>query len=433
MQIFQKRKWVYGFTGLCFVFAGSCLYWTFRELPQEVRETARIDKISDFRAQLSEQLGPSILQNKFITQIDLPAGNDKIHATVEYTLDAELQKSAEKLLKSYKPDYGAVVMLDAATGKILALVSYQRDDENAPNLALRGTFPAASVFKIVTATAALDKYNVTPDTVVNFNGGNHTLYKKNVMSDKVNKWTRRMALREAFARSINTVFGRLTLERLEPKDLEDYAIRFGFNKNIRSDLPFDAGFTEIPKERNFHLTELASGYNRITRMSPIQGAMIASSVAQDGVMRVPYIVDKVRDADGKVIFQSEPVTAGVTMSPEGADKLRELMEATIRQGTSRKSFRSLVKDKKFKELVIGGKTGSLTGDNPKGKVDWFVGYAMNENQKIAIGALTVNVKKWTVKSSYLAQSLFRSHFKEQFSNDNEKFFNAANNREPAAD
>jgi cell division protein FtsI/penicillin-binding protein 2 len=241
-----------------------------------------------------------------------------------------------------------------------------------------------------------------------------------------------MALREAFARSINTVFGRLTLERLHPEDLEEYAIRFGFNKNIHSDLPFDSGFTEIPKEKNFHLTELASGYNRITRMSPIQGAMIASSVAEDGVMRVPYIVEKVRDPNGKVIFQSEPVTAAVTMSPKGAEKLKELMEATVRQGTSRKSFRTLVKDKKFKELVIGGKTGSLTGDNPKGKVDWFVGYAMNDDQKIAIGALTVNVDYWTVKSSYLAQTLFRSHFKEQFSRDNEKFFNAANEREPAS-
>lgn len=424
MQLLQKRKWVYTFTGICFFLASLCLYWTFRELPEEVKTAAKIETTNEFRARLSKAVGPGVLSNEWPTEVTLPEDDEKV--SIEYTLDPDLQKSADKLLKTYKPDYGAIVMMDATTGQILVLSSFQRKNEHGEHLALKGSFPAASIFKIVTATAALDKYNVTPQTAVRFNGGNHTLYKKNVMSDKVNRWTRAISLKEAFARSINTVFGRLTLERLQPQDLEDYAVRFGFNTNIQSDLPFDPGVTEIPKEKNFHLAELASGFNRVTRMSPIQGAMIAASVAEDGVMRIPYIVENVKDSTGKILFQSEPITAGTTMSPMGAAKLQELMEATIRQGTSRKSFRSLIKDKKFKELVIGGKTGSLTGDDPKGKVDWFVGYAMNEKRKIAIAALTVNVDYWTVKSSYLAQNLFRTHFKEQFSGDNEKFFNAAN-------
>lgn len=433
MQIFQKRKWVYAFTGMCLFFAGTCLYWTFRELPEEVRETARIEEINDFRTHLAEALGPFLSQNQLLSEVEIPIDDENTKVTVQYTIDEDLQKAGDKLLKSYRPDYGAIVMMDASTGRILAMNSYQKDDAHAPNLALRGTFPAASVFKIVTATAALDKYDVTPDTIVRFNGGNHTLYKRNVMSDKVNRWTRKMALREAFARSVNTVFGRLTLETLAPKDLEEYATRFGFNQHYKSDLPFEAGYTEIPKEKNYRLTEMASGFNRVTTMSPVQGAMIAASVADDGVMRVPYIVEQVKDQEGNVIFQAEPVTAAVTMSPEGAEKLRELMEATIRQGTSRKSFRPLTRSKKFKELIIGGKTGSLTGTDPKGKVDWFVGYAMNEHQKIAIATLTVNVKKWTVKSSYLAQALFQAHYKEQFSRENEKFFNAANDRDSASE
>jgi penicillin-binding protein A len=415
---------------MCVLLAGVSLYWTFRELPEEVKEAARIDKLNQFRSLIAEQLGPGILNNKWADEIQVPTETGLVTGKVEYTIDAELQKASEKLLASYKPDYGAIVMMDAETGRILSLASFQKKNSNGENLALKGTFPAASIFKIVTATAALDKYNVTPDTQVAFNGGNHTLYKKNVMSTKVNRWTRNMTLREAFARSINTVFGRLTLERLAPQDLEDYAIRFGFNTNIQTDLPFDPGYTEIPKEKNFHLTELASGFNKVTRMSPIQGAMIAASIVQNGVMRVPYIVERVQGPNGESLFKSEPVTAARTMSPRGAEKLQELMEATIRQGTSKKSFRTLVKDRKLKELIVGGKTGSLTGDNPKGKVDWFVGYATDEKHKIAIAALTVNVNYWTVKSAYLAQSLFRTHFKEQFSRDNEKFFNASNETAP---
>lgn len=412
-----------------------------------VHETLRLEKTQAFRKGILDALSPFVLHNQLPPELevgkvvtDLLESNgvpqeensenvDKRVVKVEYTINEALQKEAEKLLKSYKPDYGALVTIDATTGRVLAMASFQKGDELAPNLALRGTYPAASIFKIITATAAIDKYSLTPDTLVMFNGGNHTLYRKNVMNSTVNRWTRNMTLREAFARSINTVFARLSFERLQPQDLKEYAIRFGFNQNIQSDLPFDPGFADIPDEKNFHLAEVASGYNKITQMSPIQGAMIAASVADDGVMRVPYIVDKIKDKNGALLFQSEPVTAAVTMSKQGALRLKELMEETVTNGTGRKSFRQLVRDRKFEELEMGGKTGSLHGDNPKGKVDWFVGYAISEKQKLAVAAITVNREKWTVKSTYLAQSVFRKYFGSQFSKNNEKFLSASVEKE----
>lgn len=392
----------------------------------EQLQLTRILDIEKVRSQLNEKLGPELLKNKLPDQadIDLGQGLQKLH--VEYSVDADLQLEAEKLLKSYHPDYGAVIVMDANTGAIRAMASFKKGQESDENLALRGTYPAASVFKIVTATAALDRYKLSPDTLVMYNGGNHTLYKHNVMYSTANRWSRNITLREAFARSINTVFGRLTLEKMQPKDIEDYAIRFGFNHPIRSDLPFDTGFTQVPQEKTFALAEIVSGYNKITRMSPVQGAMIASSVAATGVMRVPYIVQALRNEKNEIVWKPEPVTAAVTMTGEGAERLKELMEATITQGTSRKSFRTLVRDKKFAELELGGKTGSLHGDNPKGKVDWFVGYAIGgPEDKLAIGAITVNKEYWTVKSSFLAQSLFKKHFKDQFSKQNSEFFNAS--------
>jgi penicillin-binding protein A len=432
MHFFRTRTWVNLFAALCILFAGMSLFWSFYESPEQLAQR-HFEEVEEFRTLLLEKVGPSLLKNTFVEKIDVSEDPDEPEQlSLEYTLDQSLQNAAEKLLKSYKPDYGAIVMMDAETGRILTLASFEKNNSEGTNLALRGTFPAASIFKIVTATAAMDKYDITPNTKVLFNGGNHTLYKKNVMSDKVNRWTRGITLREAFARSINTVFGRLTLEHLAPQDLEEYASRYGFNRDIRSDIPFAESFTDIPKEKNFHLTELASGFNKITRMSPLHGAMIASAIAEDGVMRVPYIVERVRNAAGEVIYQAEPTTSSVTMSEKGAEQLQELMEATITQGTSRKSFRSLKKNKKFKELVVGGKTGSLTGDNPKGKVDWFVGYAMNDNHRIAIAALTVNVRYWTVKSAYLAQSLIQTKFKKEFTEDNKKFFDEAH-RESASE
>ena len=393
---------------------------------QQAEETQKVTEISDVRAALAHELGPLFLQNQFPTETTMNWQGSSRKVKIDYSFDHDLQIAADKLLKSYHPDYGAVVILNANTGQVLTLSSFQKSDSAAPHLALRGTFPAASIFKIVTATAAVDKYHLSPETMINFNGANYTLYKKNVMETKRNRWTREMSIREAFARSINTVFGRLTFEKLQPADLQEYAIRFGFNQKIHSDLPVDSGFTDIPSEHGFHLAEMASGYNKITRMSPLQGAMIAASVAAEGRMPVPTVIDRVRDEEGKVLYKSEPVVAAVTMSPRGAERLKEMMESTILLGTSRKSFRPLVRDKKLRELELGGKTGHLTGDNPRGRVDWFVGYAIGgPDDRLAIATITVNIEKWTVKSAVLAQNLLQKHFKDQFTNGNAKFFRSA--------
>ncbi len=415
MRIISK-PWLRLSLGLFFLSASALLFLWAISGGEADNNSSKIVKISEIRHSLSTQLSNYFLKNQFPAEAEIELDGAKQVSNLIYTIDPGLQTQAEKLIKSYKPDYAAIVILNADTGAVKAMVSFQKDNPEPQNWALNNSFPAASIFKIVTATAALDKKNLDPDSIIMFNGNNHTLYKKNVMSTKVNRWTREMTIKEAFAKSVNTVFGRISLEKLEPTDIREYAIRFGFNRNIDSDLPFDPGFAEIPADKSYQLTELASGFNKVTKMSPIQGAMIAASVANDGVMKVPYVIDSITSKDGKTLFASEPVTAAITMNKDGADKLKELMSATIQKGTSRKSFLSFLRDKKVKEVEVGGKTGSITGNDPKGKVDWFVGYAISDKEKLAIAAITVNVKYWTVKSSYVAQYLFKSYFKENYPN-----------------
>ena len=265
---------------------------------------------------------------------------------------------------------------------------------------------------MVTAAAAIDRKGTDPEDRIRYNGGNHTLYKRNVMNEQVNKWTRAVTLRDAFARSLNTAFARLAIEKLVPRDLGDYAFRFGFNREIAGDIKFDQGYTEIPEDQGYELAEVASGFNRITRMSPLQGALMAAAIANDGVMPKPRLIDYATKANGDVIYESKAEMDLQVLTPAAADKMKVLMEETIASGTSRKSFRQIRKDRKLQDLEIGGKTGSLQGTNPKGKTDWFVGYAIDENgDKLAIAAVTVHIDRWRVKSAELAQTLVRSHFK----------------------
>jgi len=376
-------------------------------------ETVREDKVKsqlEHRTEISDVIGGIVRSNKFPETVDMQWDGKPVKAQIHLGLDKELQKEAERLLKAYKPDYAAIFMMDAVSGRVLAMSSFQKDNPNAENWNLKANFPAASVFKVVTATAAVDKAGVSPQHKINFNGGNYTLYRKNVMSDKVTKWTRAITLKEAFARSINTAFGRLSLETLHPVDINDYATRFMFNQEIPSDFPVEMGVAYVPPEKSFELTEVASGYNKTNRMSPVQGAMIAAAVANEGKMVIPYLVQNITDEQGKNLYQAETLDNGHIMTAESAVKVRELMEETVTAGTSRKSFRKLVRNKKFKTIEMGGKTGHLTAENPRGRVDWFVGYAMDESNKIAIAAVSINKEKWTVKSAELGQNMFKKYY-----------------------
>lgn len=334
--------------------------------------------------------------------------NDKLKAIVQYTFDPKLQESMEAMFRQYSPDYGAFVAMDAATGRVLAMVSYSRDPQMQDNLALRASFPSASVFKVVTAAAAIQERKFSADTQIQFSGANHTLYKSNILKTTYNRWTRHMSLKDAFGKSVNTVFGRLGAYTVGPEKLGVYAKRFGFNRSIGADLPMQEGRAPIGADA-WDLAQTASGFTRENTMSPLQGALIAAAIANDGIMMEPYVVQSVHTAEGNSLYSAEPRVANIAVEPSTAREVRELMNETVSHGTSRKSFRGFFKGR-LKELDVGGKTGSLTGMDPPGKYDWFVGYADGGNRRIAVAALTIHNKLWRVKSSYVARKAFENYF-----------------------
>lgn len=411
MTMFQGRsrttKWI---LVSIVIIASSALFFYSGDSQDasEVHEkTTMFGTQSQARKKIADAIGRNLWNNQLPKQIEIA---DKGLVDIVYTLDKDMQEQSEKLLLRYKPDYGAIVMMDASTGKILALSSFVKGDPKAENLALRASFPAASIFKIITAATAVDRKGVEPQDQIAFNGGNYTLYKKNVLSEKVNRWTRFISLKDAFARSINTAFGRLTLETLDPQDLAEYVKRFMFNKYIPADFDVEQSTAQIPEEKGFEMAQVASGYNRFNTMSPIHGAMIAGAIVNDGQIVAPYLVEEISQ-NHEILYKGEAFQIGQAITAESATKVREMMEQTVLSGTGRKSFRKLLKDKKFQEVEMGGKTGHFSGLNPKGTNDWFVGYASDGETKVAIAAITVNIKNWTVKSSALAEMMFREHFR----------------------
>lgn len=358
---------------------------------------------------LAQSLTPYALENEFPDHLPISAGPRLHEATLRYTFEPELNQMLQRIYERYKPDYGAFTAIDAETGAVIAMKSFVKDDEPWGNLALRNSFPAASVFKLITAAAALDRDLLQPSSVLRYNGKSTSLYKKQVLHHKDNKWTRRPTLKKAFADSVNVVFARIGIYTLGADSLNAYAQRFGFNTEVFTDVDFDTGVTDINTDQ-WRIAESASGYTNTNTLSPLHGAMLASAVINDGTMMAPYLVTAATDGWGVPLYLAYPEKLGAPISPDTAKELQELMRETVQRGSARKSFRNFMKGD-YKDISVGGKTGSLTGHSPAGKYDWFVGYAASAGRRIGFASLTINKEYWTVKAHYVARKFIEAAFR----------------------
>ncbi|MFH1262236.1 MAG: penicillin-binding transpeptidase domain-containing protein [Pseudomonadota bacterium] len=364
--------------------------------------------------ELLNALTPEILSQP-VTEVTVNHGLKRFRATL--SLDTELQRFIQKKLRAYRVDWGGVAVIDSGTGEVLALASHSEKEAGAGPLALRATFPAASIFKIVTATAALDQNLVGRTSSIAYRLRSRrdegTIRPSDISKPGGNNVA---TVEQAFAKSENKVFGQLGL-RVGGATLLEYAGRFGFNARIPFELAIGvslAGSSDTEEtdedEDAVDSARMAAGFRGAT-LSPLHGALIASAVVNGGRMVTPRIVQRVTDDAGTEVYRSGSTVWTRPMSEETARELRLMMAKTIaRGGTAHRGFRRLENDRVLGRLDIGGKTGSLTGQNPPGKNLWFVGYAAGPNRSIAIGMVLVHHRIWRVKPAQLSREILDSFF-----------------------
>jgi membrane peptidoglycan carboxypeptidase len=327
-------------------------------------------------------------------------GSDGGALFVRTTILPSLQSRASEWVNASQAREAALVAIRPETGEVLALAGYRAD--GGANAALAGSFPAASLFKIVTAAAAVEKADFSAESTVAYDGGKHTLFKGNVVKEP-NEGHHAATLKESFAESINTVFGKMGAFTLGPGDLSEFAGRFGFNADIEFEMPVEASTFALEEgEDPFRLAELASGFNRATRVSPLHGAMMAGAVANGGLLRKPSFVREVFDRENRIYYKAGAQEAVEAVSPETARELSALMVAAVREGTGRRTFRRAADHPVLSRLEIGGKSGTINNDAGE-RVDWFVAWARplkdhgDEKDSLALSAVVVHngVTKFT--------------------------------------
>lgn len=319
------------------------------------------------------------------------------------TINAGLQREAARLLEGH---IGAAIVVDPATGAILALASSPAvnpvplaavnraqvesartaweallDDPSSPLVrrATEGLYPPGSTFKVVTAAAGIESGIVEPDSVFEDDGSididGHVIVEANRPDVTVTQWT----LTEGFAYSLNVVFAQIGLQ-IGRFELEERTEAFGIGSAIPFDEPVSAG--QIASDDGFldsqaALADTAFGQGELL-VTPLHMAMVASAVANDGIAMRPYLVERLQDQGGAIISTTEPERLHEAVDQQTANIMQGLMVDAVEWGYAGAAA--------LPGYRVGGKTGTAEsgGEIPHG---WFIGFAGEDEPRAAVAVV----------------------------------------------
>ncbi|MFF2327537.1 MULTISPECIES: peptidoglycan D,D-transpeptidase FtsI family protein [unclassified Streptomyces] len=326
----------------------------------------------------------------FDRTLSMFTGEKKQGGNVVTTLNAAAQKAAFKGLGDKK---GAVAALDPQTGAILALVStpsydpssfagnsdadakaWQKlsKDKDKPmlNRTLRETYPPGSTFKVVTAAAALENglYSSIDEPTKSPLPWRLPQTSQD-LDNEGNIPCENASLREALRWSCNSVFGKVS-DDLGNQKMIDQANKFGFNKEIF--VPVRADASVYPKD-NRPQNAMAGIGQASNRTTPLQMAMVAAAVANDGKLMQPYMIAQRQAPNLDVIYTHEKEQLSQPLSGENAQKLQEMMQTVVESGTGKRA--------QIPGVTVGGKTGTAQHGlkNSEKPYAWFISYAKTDS------------------------------------------------------
>ena len=341
--------------------------------------------------------------------LDELGGKPIVGDAVATTLDLDAQQVALDQLGSR---CGAVAALDPRTGQLLVMASTPSYDPNyvenrfdeistitadcrpaSPlvNRASAGLYPPGSIFKVVTASAALDSRRYTPDSTF-YDPGYCMAYGKRVNNFDTSSPFGNLTLRTALQYSVNSVFCKIG-QALGAKRILETAEKFGFYERPPLETPsderlpsglFKGGELWFP-QRNADVDagRMAFGQERLL-VTPLQMAMVAGAIGNAGILMKPYVVDRIVSPKGGTIDKTRPERIDRAVSPPTARDVGEMMVRAVTSGTGTAAAMS--------GFRVGGKTGTAETSVPGRNTTWFIAFAgpYGERPHVAIAVVLQN-------------------------------------------
>jgi peptidoglycan glycosyltransferase len=332
--------------------------------------------------------------------IDRLSGSTKEGDDLITSVDPAAQRVALQQLGDRK---GAVVALDPRTGAIKVMASVPgydpnsvRDqaafnalnrDRDAPllNRNTQAGYPPGSTFKVVTAIAAIDSGEYTPQSRIS--GRNGKVISGVPLNNDGGESFGDITLTDALTHSVNTVFGEVG-EHVGKATMKKYMDRLGFGSPVAVDLPLDERAASgerrngriIPATSRFvDVGRMAIGQDKLT-VTPLQMAMVAASVANGGRLMKPHLGDRVIDRDGRTVRRIAPEELSQVMSSQTATEVGAMMAQVVREGTGTAAA--------LEGIDVAGKTGTAEVDRGCPNQLWFIAFAPVQSPRVAI-AVTV--------------------------------------------
>ena len=310
---------------------------------------------------------------------------------------------------------GAAVVMNPKTGKVYALASQPSYDPNlverhfnkiqairapcqpaAPllNRATNGLFTPGSTFKVVTATAALNSHRFTPDSTFD-DPGYCIEYGKKVSNaaspDGPVETFGTVTFAEGLQHSINSVFCNIG-KSIGAGLILNYMKRFGFYADPPLETPndekspsglYNGGRLFFPSHPSTQVDpgRMAFGQERLA-VTPLQMAMVASTVANGGVAMEPSVLNRVVDSKGNTIVRVAPKKLGRVMSPTTAHEINSMMVSAVQSGTGTAA--------QIPGIQVAGKTGTAETGNSGINTTWFITFAPADNPKVAVAVTLEN-------------------------------------------
>jgi len=327
-------------------------------------------------------------------------GGDLRPKSIQLTINHGLQQIAYEALGNQR---GSVVAFRPDTGEVLAMVSRPSFDPNVflgsqaiaaredlladpdeplANRSTNRTYPPGSTFKVIVTGAAIESGIAGSDTLfpdsleLELPGTIEVIqnFDRQVCGNGTE-----VNLQTAFRRSCNTVFGLLGLQ-LGAEALALEAEAFGFNLDTPFEIPVLNSVFPQPADFSSDLPALAQSAigQRDVRATPLEMALVAAAIANDGIIMEPMMVSRIFDADGEAVSEAEPELLQRAVSPSTAAIISDLMERVVASGTGTRAT--------VPNVRVAGKTGTAeTGVGPPHV--WFIGFAPVEQPTIALAVL----------------------------------------------
>ena len=321
----------------------------------------------------------------------------------ELTLDPRLQTSTDDVLRAFQIPYGGAVVVSIPDGRVLAMVGRSAADPRlgAVDLALRPWAPAASVFKVVSATALVES-GVSGATRTCYHGGVSSILPDNLIDlPAIDRRCDTLAF--GIGKSQNAIIAKLVSRHLTSDGLLREGRSFGFDEAIPFDLPVEASHLDVPAD-HLEFARAAAGFWHST-LSPMHGALLAATIANRGDMPAPTLIDSAVDEGGHPV-QLPVASPRHVANPGAAAEVGHMMELTTRIGTAKATFRNK-RGQRYLPIEVAGKTGTLAAETDRGPIgySWFVGYAPADHPTIAFAVVLGNSPNWRIKATYVGRHI----------------------------